>query len=443
LRVFGSPELKFAGAIADSDGYECIVPFFRCLKITNMTKILICGVPYGCDNVGDEAILASIVALLREMKTNLEIGVVTVKPGETAEKLGIKGIPLLFDPAGGRPLWTDEIRQACKWAQVYVHGGATGIHDYPMHMLKGLRLAKECGCKTIVYGTGGGPYHHKFWEGRKTRLLSVASKATLGMVDFRRVAEGIVAKRYHKAILDGLNAVDLLLVRDVETRQTLIRYGMSSAGVHVSGDSVFALEPSPEDAADKIAADTKLWPDDKPIAGVCISSQKQVVDMGAVVRMCDEIIEEYGAHVLFVPMNPHTDDRVGGDIASKMKHGAETRMIRGYKEPEDLLAFLSRLHVIISSRLHLIIMGAVAGVPSVGIGRGSGKVTNFLGRFGLEPAGDYLSVNHDTLRRRFDDTWKRRGELSRVIRAEMQKAKDAFKEESRRIIPVLESVEGG
>jgi polysaccharide pyruvyl transferase WcaK-like protein len=408
-----------------------------------MAKILICGVPYGCDNVGDEAILASIVAHLRRMKDGLEIGVVTVKPEETAKKLNVKGIPLLFDPHSGRPLWTDEIRQACEWAHVYIHGGATGIHDYPMHMLEGLRIARECGCKTVVCGTGGGPYNHKFYEGRKTKLLGIASKATIGLVNFRKIAEGIVTKKYRRTILEGLNAVDLLLVRDAETRRTLINYGMDGGKIHVSGDSVFALEPAASNAADKIAADANLWNDDKPIVGVCISSQKQVVDMNAVVRMCDAIIEKYGAHVLFVPMNPHTDDKVGDDIAAKMKRGGVTKMIRGYKEPEDLLAFLSRLHVIISSRLHLIIMGAVAGVPSVGIGRGSGKITNFLGRFGLQAAGEYLDVNYDLLSRRFDDVWNRRDELSGVINVGMKKAKDLFKESMRLMIPILESVKGG
>lgn len=420
-------------------GYDLSYSFFCPFRQADMARVLICGVPYGCDNVGDEAILASIVAQLREMKKDIEIGVVTARPKETAAKLGVEGVPLEFDSVSLVPLWTEEIGRACRRAQVYIHGGATGIHDYPMHMLAGLKLARESGCRTVVYGTGGGPYRHKFWEGRKTRLLRAAKKATLGLVDFRKIAETVVTARYRRAILKGLEAVDLLLVRDQETRQTLVDYGMDASRIHVSGDAAFALRPSSKEAADKIAAEANLWNDSRPVVGVCISSQKLVADMGAVVRMCDAIVGKHGAHVLFVPMNPHTDDLISKEIAAKMERGGETRMIRGYCEPEDMLAFLPRLSVIISSRLHLLIMGAAAGVPPVGIERGSGKIGNFLGRFGLEPAADYLTVDYEILSRRFEDVWSRREDLKRVISAEMRKAADAFREASRLVLPVLES----
>lgn len=403
-----------------------------------MAKVLIAGVPYGTGNVGDEAILAAIVAQLRALNVpGLEITVVTASPEATAKKLRVACVPLLFDKVTNRPVWSDEIRHACKHSQVYIHGGATGIHDYPMHMLAGLALAKECGCKTVVYGTGGGVYHHKFYEGRKTRLLLLMSKLTLNLVDFRKIAEAIVSKSCRRKIAGALSAVDLLLVRDAETRETLTAYGMDPAKIHICGDAAFALQPAGPDAAAKIAAAANLWNDGKPIVGVCIASQKKVVDMAAVARICDDIIEKYGAHVLFVPMDPVTDVKTSDEIASKMKRGGETRIIRRAMEPEEMLAFLPRLHAIISSRLHLIILGAVAGVPSVGIGRGSGKVTAFQKRFGLDAAGDYLTVNYDILSRRFDEVWRRHAELAAIIKAEMQKARKAFKDASRLLIPIL------
>lgn len=403
-------------------------------------KVLICGVPYGCDNVGDEAILASIVKHLRNLKDGLEIAVVTGKPQETENKLHVKGIPLIPHPETKAPMWTPEIREACRWADVYIHGGATGIHDYPMHMLTGLRMAKEEGCKTVVYGAGGGPYNHKFYEGRKTKLLRLASKATLGLVNFRAMAERIVTSKYRKAIAAGLGAVDLLIVRDVETRQTLAGYGMDPSRIYVSGDSAFALDPAPQEAADKIAEDADLRRDGKAVVGVGISSQKKVVDLLAVTKLCDDIIEKYGAHVLFIPMNPYMDDAVHLEVIAGMRHGKETKRITRYTEPEDLLAFMPRLHTVISSRLHLIILAAIAGVPPVGIDRGSGKITSFMKRFGLEAAGEYFAVNYDTLSARFADVWKRHDELQRVIKSEMAKARQTFKEESRRILPLLESV---
>ncbi len=405
-----------------------------------MLNVLVGGVPYGTQNIGDEAILSGVVSGIRRLRDDLEFSVITASPEETAEKLGVRGINFSFDSLG-QPEWTDEIFDAFKRADLYVHGGATGLHDYPMHRLKGLRIAKESGCLAMILATGGGQYNHKFWEGRKTRLLEIARRATLGLVDFRKILEARASKKYRRAIFEGLNAIDLILVRDENTRQVLLSYGLSPDGVGVSGDAAYGMMPAGDEAAARVAAENNLWDDDAPVVAVCISSQQKVTDMAAVVRLCDNIIEDYGAHLLFVPMNPTTDDKVGDEIAKEMKRGERTRMIRGYVEPEDLLAFLSRIHLIVSSRLHLMILGALAGVPSVGIARGSGKVATFQKRFGLDATGDYLTVNYEMLSRDFDDVWKRRDELSRIIVADMTKARKFFENAGQKIADLLHTLD--
>ena len=407
-----------------------------------MIKILIGGVPYGTENIGDEAILAGIVTQLRKLRDGLDISVITADPDGTGRKLGITGVELKFDPESGRPMWTEAVMRAYREADVFVHGGATGLHDYPMHLLKGFRVARETGTRAVLLGTGGGVYNHKFWPGRKTKLLALAKKCAFGLVDFRKILEARETLKYRRAIREGLERdADLIMVRDENTKQVLVSYGLDVGRVHVCGDAAYAMEPSGRDAVGSLAERNNLWKDDAPVVGVCISSQRKVADMGAVVRLCDTIIEKYGAHVLFVPMNPFTDDKIGDEIAAAMKQGDETRMLRGYVEPEYLLAFLGGLRAIVSSRLHLIILGSLAGVPAVGIGRGSRKVATFLARFGLEQAGEYDDVNYEGLAARFDEVWHRRDELSAIIKADMDAARAAFGRACKKMLPIFDSIE--
>jgi len=58
----------------------------------------------------------------------------------------------------------------------------------------------------------------------------------------------------------------------------------------------------------------------------------------------------------------------------------------------------SRMSVVVSSRLHLLILSSVVGVPIVGIARGS-KVDNFLAHFGLVPVGSVDDCDFDALKR--------------------------------------------
>ena len=57
-----------------------------------------------------------------------------------------------------------------------------------------------------------------------------------------------------------------------------------------------------------------------------------------------------------------------------------------FLEPEEVQAVAAECAVIVSSRLHLLILGLNNLVPGVGIARGS-KIEYFLPRFGLTTAG--------------------------------------------------------
>ena len=70
-------------------------------------KILLGGIPLGRNNVGDEAIIAGVVKIVREVSPRAAITVSTDDP-ETAARLGVQVCPLFgfdvvrYDPSAMR-----------------------------------------------------------------------------------------------------------------------------------------------------------------------------------------------------------------------------------------------------------------------------------------------------------------------------------------------------
>ena len=69
----------------------------------------------------------------------------------------------------------------------------------------------------------------------------------------------------------------------------------------------------------------------------------------------------------------------------RSKHPDRILSLR-FLEPEEVQAVAADCSVIVSSRLHLLILGLNNLVPGIGIARGS-KIEFFLSRFGLVTAG--------------------------------------------------------
>ena len=56
-------------------------------------RILLGGIPLGCDNIGDEAIVACVVKMLKESISGVQLTVATADPS-TAAHLGVNVVPV-------------------------------------------------------------------------------------------------------------------------------------------------------------------------------------------------------------------------------------------------------------------------------------------------------------------------------------------------------------
>ena len=112
-------------------------------------KILLGGIPLGCDNIGDEAIIAAVVKMLKESVPGVELTVATADPA-TSGLLGVKVVP----PYGFADHSLDGFDETVRAHDAYIWCGATGLSDYPHVALDLLEIAQKAGVATYVWGVG-------------------------------------------------------------------------------------------------------------------------------------------------------------------------------------------------------------------------------------------------------------------------------------------------
>ncbi|RUL53199.1 polysaccharide pyruvyl transferase CsaB [Lysinibacillus antri] len=276
---------------------------------------------YGFDNVGDEAILFSIIHALRKCQENIEITVLSNNPPETEKTYGVKAVNR----------WKlKEIRDALKNADGLISGGGsllqdqTGMKSIPYYTGI-MQIAKMCKKPVFVYAQGMGP-----------------------------INSGI-SKWITRA---ALNKVDRITVRDEDSKALLTTIGVKQP-VSIVPDPVIGLDHSSfhsewlESNVTKpyIAVSVRDWPTAVPY------KEK-------IAQALDELVRK-GETVLFVPMHGEHDAKSSREVASLMK---EMSMV----SPADLsleekITIIGGARLLIGMRLHSLIFSAIYYTPFIAI----------------------------------------------------------------------------
>ena len=377
--------------------------------------ILLGGVPYGRNNVGDEAILECVVGLLREICPSAGITVSTDDPHGTAERLGVAAVPLF----GFAPPYSRRQMKACiAGADVFVWAGATGLSDYPEIPLNMLDIAHRAGTRTVVWGVGMNsefnPHIYRVLPGRRRKLLQFCSWLTLGRIDVVERVERSAEARVRKKIVQQLNLTSLVVLRDPETLAAVHACG-AVPGAIVGADSAELLKTALwEEVSLTSEARTILESDVRKI-GLCISAQRQLVHEKELIDFLDRLTEK-NHRIVFLPMNHATDAPLMDGLRRRMKNRRHSVIISGRRTPREILAIAGRLDLVISSRLHLLILASVLHVPIIGISRGS-KVDNFLAPFGHTSAGSVEACDFAHMQNELDRLIDSRAEFEEVSTA--------------------------
>jgi polysaccharide pyruvyl transferase CsaB len=336
-------------------------------------KIFIIGW-FGAGNVGDEAILLSMLTDIGETLPDTEFTVLSFNAENTAALLtdncqvkqivyfGSKLCVFNSDFVG---VW-----RSLRSADLVIIGGGGLFQDiynwYPIPFFTLMTLlAKLLGKPIMFYALGIGPL--RTWFGRK----------------LCRLAAGMA---------------DLISVRDEESKKLLLDLGIDQ-DIYITADPVFALSPAPAERAKEILAREGVPSDGRLKVGIAIHELLpwDKVKKQELAHALDELAERRDASLVFIPFGQYTDSWFGSELvppvdlrfslkmARMLTH--ESTVLTGRYTPREVMAIVGQMDLMISMRLHGLIMATAMGVPAIGLTyRQETKLKN------LRPMGQELHI---------------------------------------------------
>lgn len=315
---------------------------------------------YGFDNVGDEAILLSIINALKRVNPYVKITVLSNNPDKTAETYNVDAVDR----------WKlSQVYGAIRQADGVISGGGSLLQD-------------KTGLKSIPYYTG------------------VMMLATLLKKPFYIYAQGIgpvIRPLFQRWIKRVMEKSAFLSVRDEDSLQLLKTFGVKK-GIELVPDPVIGLDPS---------GFTQKWTNDmginKPF--VTFSVRDWPSEQPFLEKVADVIKQLYksGVEVIFVPMHGKHDDETSKQVIRLV--GEPVHLFPYDASIEEKIAVINDSVLLIGMRLHALIFAALTYTPMIGISYDP-KIDSFLKQV-QQP-----SIGH------VDETWSA-NDLSNLVEKQL------------------------
>lgn len=308
-----------------------------------MPKVVISGY-YGFHNSGDEAMLYAMLPALKKNIPGLEVTVLSRDPAGTAREFGVKAVS------------RDRLCRvlgAIRRADLLISGGGGLLQDVTSlksiaYYLGIVALAKLFKKPVFFYGQGVGPVH-----------------TAPGRMMVRMVA----------------GRVDLITVRDADSKAELLGMGVTRPPILVTADPVLGLDPALVNRGRGRAILAGLGVEDRPVAGIAVRHWKRLQEYKRAVAETADRLSGEGWAVLLVPMHYPEDVGACREVAGLMKSRGLLFEQKG--DFLDVLSVTANLDLAIGMRLHFLIFGAIFGVPLVSISYDP-KVDRFMELLGLQ-----------------------------------------------------------
>ncbi len=346
---------------------------------------VICG-NYGATNIGDEAILQSILQFCRHAFPHADITVISSNPARTAEQYDVKTVPMM--PAGLRSyvkaFFSRSMRKtlhAYKRADAVIFGGGGLFTDerphaifiWLMQILPAFRYKKP----VMSLGQSVGP------------LMNRWSRWVVGKI-FRKMK--------------------IVTVRD-EASQLLLRK-LNVRNIHVLPDPVFGFHlrkshesPAPRERKPYIVFSLRPW----------IRNAEKI--RGILAQFVDWIFETYHLRTYFVPFQSLHDDDENEclQVLLKLEHRSVCEVLSHNEEMRDTLKLMEESTAVIGMRLHSIIFSAITHTPFLALSY-SLKVAEVAKQLGMEDFLDeYRFVDLDTLKKKFEKLFSERTHVEKSL----------------------------
>jgi polysaccharide pyruvyl transferase CsaB len=335
---------------------------------------------YGGLNLGDEAILTSLLADLSTRRPDARIVVFSRRPDYTrrahpgTEVVGWEGVS------------RDQTTAALGRLDLLVLGGGGILYDTEARRyLRLVRVAHERGLPVFGYALGAGP---------------LTDETDCAMV---REALGTMAE---------------VTVRDEESKLALEEAGVTRR-VDVTADPALLLEP--EDFApdglgvchDGVVPTDSAMPAGHRIVGMSVREPGRAAEHldadgyhQLLAHVGDFLVHRFDAQVLFVPME-RSDIRHAHAVLSRMTAVEHCRVLHADYRPRQILGLMRHLDLAVGMRLHFLMFAALAGVPFLALPY-AGKVFDFAQQAGAATPRGVVREAAGPLLAQVDRLWDER-----------------------------------
>ena len=329
---------------------------------------------YGGFNLGDEAILQSIIRQLRE-SLPVDIVVFSRDADDTRVRHQVEAVT-------ARELSRRDALAMVRDLDLLIFGGGGILYDGDADMyLREVLLANEVRTPVMVYAVGVGP-----------------------LVDVRLRAR----------VRDALEHAAIITVRDRHSRQLFEEIGLEH-DVLLTADPALLLEPEAL-TADELVRAEGIDPGARLIGFSVREPGPAAPDLEVehyhrlVASAADFVIDRLDAEVLFVPLERRSFDvQHSHAVVGRMAHAQRATVLKRNYSSGQVVSLMQRLTFAVGMRLHFLIFSAIAGVPFMALPYAT-KVTGFLEELRLRTPA-LGNVSPGQLIANIDRTWDEREDV--------------------------------
>jgi len=335
-------------------------------------KIGISG-SYGGMNLGDEAILQSIISGVRS-NVDAEITVFTRNPEDTQSRHKVeRAVPV-------RKLGRKEVLPEIERLDLLIIGGGGILYDADAKAyLREAVIAHELGVSFMVYAVGAGPLNDHAVQEHVRTVLDFASVVT---------------------------------VRDHPSLRVLEEAGVKRE-IIITADPALLLTPEPLNAevlqSEGITSKRKLVALSVREPGVAAPDIREEHYHNLIANAADYLIDRYDFDVVFIPMEPKFDLHQAHSVIAKMVWPNHASILQGDYSPGQIMTIMKRSDFVVGMRLHFLIFAALQGVPFISLPYAR-KVLGFLEELKVEMP-PFHDITPGRLIAYIDKSWDRRGEI--------------------------------
>jgi len=375
-------------------------------KSKTILKLIISGY-YGFKNAGDEAILSSMVKNIRAKRPQFDMTVLSANPLQTSHSYHVKAI---------HRMKLFQILKCIANADIFISGGGGLLQDSTgrglsiLYYLGLILMAKVVRVPVMVYAQGIGPVKNTF---------------------------------NHLLIRWIFNQVDLITLRDNQSRELLRRIGIDKPAMHVNADPSFLLKKNNfnEILANIPTLKEFFCGDNQLIVGISVRRCKGNNDdlKRKFARISNELIRKYKAKIIFIPFHAGEDVSFSKEIIELIEKRDQTYLLENNFKPETLITVISRLSFMFGIRLHSIMFSCLMQVPFIALNYDP-KIKNFVNNLELSKLLiDLEDLSLKSIQKKVEYIIENNKEIKKLLSAQVRLLKEKANSNNELLFRLLES----